>query len=669
MHRTSSRRTGLALALAASAALLAGLAAPQATLAQAAPAAPAAQPAPVPAQWPGTMGLSVDATDLERRIVRVQQTLPLDPAPAARRVALRFARYLPGGHGPYGDVTRLAGLVVRAGDQRLAWRRESADPFTFWVEVPAGAAELQLAFQYLAPVRGSGERISISRSLLNLEWESLLLYPAGPSVHTLRIQPRLKLPPGWRQASALRAADGKAPQPGADGWVEFAPLSVETLVDSPLFAGRHLKQWGLDKPGTAQPVALNLLADEAPQLDASEPMLAAHRALVTQADKLFGGNRPFRHYDLLLVLSDELGGMGLEHHESSENVLRPDYFQGWNEAIRGRELLAHEYVHAWNGKHRRPADLATADYHQPMGNSLLWVYESLTEYWGHVLAARAGLSTPEQARDRLANLVAEIELRSGRAWRPLQDTVQDPAIGPGPSREWDMWQRHADYYDEGPLLWLEADMKLRALAPGRHGLDEFARSFFGVPLRPRADGSPGPSTYSEDEVYTALNAIQAHDWRRFFRDRLDGTGRPVPGLQDSGWRLGWQAEESSFQQNERGWEGDSGQERPQNLAWSLGLRVIEDGSITQVFWGGPAFEAGLTKGLTVLAVNDLAYTAERLEAAVRANTSGQAPIRLLVKDGEHYRQVAIDWRGGLRYPRLERVPGTPDRLSQAYAPR
>lgn len=669
MHRTSSRRTGLALALAASAALLTGLATPQATLAQAATPAPAAQTAPLPAQWPGTMGLSVDATDLERRVVRVQQTLPLDAAPAARRVALRFARYLPGGHGPYGDVTRLAGLVVRAGDQRLAWRRESADPFTFWVEVPAGTAELQLAFQYLAPVRGSGERISISRSLLNLEWESLLLYPAGPAVQGLRIQPRLKLPPGWRQASALRAADGKAPQPGADGWVEFAPLSVETLVDSPLFAGRHLKQWALDKPGAAQPVALNLLADEASQLDANEPMLAAHRALVAQADKLFGGNRPFRHYDLMLVLSDELGGMGLEHHESSENVLRPDYFQGWNEAIRGRELLAHEYVHAWNGKHRRPADLATADYHQPMGNSLLWVYESLTEYWGHVLAARAGLSTPEQARDRLANLVAEIELRSGRAWRPLQDTVQDPAIGPGPSREWDMWQRHADYYDEGPLLWLEADMKLRALAPGRPGLDEFARSFFGGPLRTRADGSPGPSTYSEDEVYAALNAIQAHDWRRFFRDRLDGTGRPVPGLADSGWRLGWQAEESSFQQNERGWEGDSGQERPQNLAWSLGLRLIEDGSITQVFWGGPAFEAGLTKGLTVLAVNDLAYTAERLEAAVRANTNGQAPVRLLVKDGEHYRQVAIDWRGGLRYPRLERVPGTPDRLSQAYAPR
>lgn len=667
MHRSLTRRTGLTLALAASAAFGGWAAALQTALAQ--PPATASAPA-LPAEWPGTMGLAVDATDLDRRIVHVAQTVPLAATDQPRRVALRFARYLPGGHGPYGDVTRLAGLVVRAGEQRLAWQRESADPFTFWVDVPAGATELQLAFQYLAPVRGSGERISISRALLNLEWESLLLYPAGPAVQGLRIQPRLKLPPGWRQASALRAPDGKAPQPGADGWVEFAPLSVETLVDSPLFAGKHLKQWALDKPGAARPVALNLLADEATQLEADEPMLAAHRALVTQADRLFGGTRPFRHYDLLLVLSDELGGMGLEHHESSENVLRPDYFKDWDEAIRGRELLAHEYVHAWNGKHRRPADLATADYHQPMGNSLLWVYEGLTEYWGHVLAARAGLSTPEQARDRLANLVAEIELRSGRAWRPLQDTVNDPAVGPGPSREWDVWQRNADYYDEGPLLWLEADMKLRTLAPGRHGLDDFARGFFGGPLRARADGSPGPSTYTEDEVYAALTTLQAQqDWRRFFRERLDGTGRPVPGLQDSGWRLGWQPEESRFQQHERGWEGSSGQERPQNLAWSLGLRPIEDGSITQVFWGSPAFDAGLTKGMTLVAVNDLAYTAERLEAAIRGNTNGQAPIRLLVKDGDLYRQVAIDWRGGLRYPRLERVPGTPDRLSQAYAPR
>ncbi|HJV67846.1 peptidase M61 [Ideonella sp.] len=626
-----------------------------------------AAPAP-PDAWPGVIGLAVDATDLDRRIVRVQQTLPL-AAPGAQRLALRYARYLPGGHGPYGDVTRLAGLTIRAGDTRLAWQRDAADPFSFLVDVPAEAAQLSIDFQYLAPVRGSGERISITRQMLGIEWETVLLYPAGPAVDAIRVAPRLKLPPQWRQASALRAEGGMPTQPGTDGWVEFAPVSVETLVDSPLFAGRHVKTVPLDAPHAAKPVTLTLLADEPGALEAGTKQLDAHRALVVQADKLFGGPRHFRHYDLMLALSDEFGGLGLEHHESSENGLRPDYFKDWDLAIRGRELLAHEYAHSWNGKYRRPADLTTPDYHQPMGNSLLWAYEGLTEYWGHVLAVRAGLTTPEQARDRLANVVAEVDARSGRRWRPLQDTVIDPAIGPGPTREWDEWQRNADYYDEAELVWLDADLTLRALSGGRRSLDDFARAFFGGPTRTRADGSVAPRPYTEDELYAALNALQPNDWRRFFRERLDRVGAPTPGLAASGWRLAWADEESRFQANERGWEGESGTERPQNLAYSLGLRLIGDGTITQVFWSSPVFDAGLTKGMVVVAVNDHAYKPERLEAAVRANRDGSAPIRLLVKDGELYRSVAIDWRGGLRYPRLERVPGAPDRLGALQSPR
>ncbi|WP_374676119.1 M61 family metallopeptidase [Ideonella sp.] len=644
--------------------VLCGTAAPAAT-----GTAPTAAPTAAAATWPAAMALQVDASDLDRRVLRVRQVLPLPPAAAGRPLALRYARYLPGGHGPYGDVTRLAGLDIRAGQQRLAWRRESADPFTFLVDVPAGAAELTLSFQYLAPVRGSGERISVTRELLGIEWENVVLYPAGPAAHALRVQPRLKLPAGWRQVSALRGPDGQPAQPGADGWVSWRELSLETFIDSPLFAGPHGRTVPLDKPGARHPVVLTLLADEPGALQASATQLDAHRAIVAQADALFGGVRPFRHYDLMLALSEEFGGIGLEHHESSENGLKPDYFRDWDKAIRGRELLTHEYVHAWNGKHRRPAELATPDYHVPMGNRLLWVYEGLTEYWGHVLAARAGLTTPEQARDRLANVAAEVAVRTGRGWRPLQDTVNDPAVGPGPTREWEEWQRSFDYYDEAALVWLEADLLIRQLSQGRRSLDDFARGFFGVPLRTRDDGSPAPTPYTEDEVYAALQAVQPHDWRGFFRQRLDGTGVAPTWLQHSGWRLAWAEAESDFQANERGWDGDSGNERPQNLAFSLGLRVVGDGSITQVFWDSPAFRAGLTKGMELLAVNDRAYRPERLEAALRASTDGRAPLRLLVKDGEHFRTVTVDWRGGLRYPVLERVAGEPDRLAAVYRAR
>lgn len=630
-------------------------------------AGPAAAEAPA-----GPMSVAVDATDLDRRILRVQQTIPLDAQAGARRVALRYARYLPGGHGPYGDVTRLAGLEIRAGAQRLPWQRDSADPFTFVVEVPANATALDLSFQYLAPVPGSSERASVTRGLLGVEWETVLLYPAGPAAHALRLQPRLKLPAGWRHVSALRAPDGGHAQAGADGWVRFRELSVETFVDSPLFAAPHARAVPLDAPGAAQPVVLTVLSDEPAALKASEAQLAAHRAIARQADALFGGARPFRQYDLMLALSEQFGGLGLEHHESSENGLGTDYFRDWADAIRGRELLTHEYVHAWNGKHRRPADLATPDYHAPMGNRLLWVYEGLTEYWGHVLAVRAGLTTPEQARDRLAQVVAEYAARSGRAWRPLRDTTNDPAIGPGPHREWEDWQRSFDYYSEAQLVWLEADLLLRQQSGGKRSLDDFARAFFGMPVARRADGSPAPTTYTEDDVVAALNAVQPHDWRGFFAARLDRPGAPAEWLRASGWRLAWLGEESDFQANERGWEGENGDERPQNLAFSLGLRVTSDGKLTEVFWDGPAFHAGLTKGMTIVAVNERAYKPERLEDAIRAAADGQQPrgaLNLLVKDGEHYRTVALDWRGGLRYPALERVGAEPDRLGAVYRPR
>ncbi|MBN8489468.1 MAG: peptidase M61, partial [Burkholderiales bacterium] len=400
------------------------------------------------------MRLTVDATDLDRRVLQVQQQIDVErPGP----LTLRYARYLPGGHGPYGDVTRLAGLQVHAAGQRLPWRRTANDPFAFVVDVPAGSGTLDLAFQYLAPVRSSGDRISVTPAMLGIEWETVLLYVDGPAVDTQRVDLRLRLPSGWQEASALRDDRGRRAEPDAQGWQRYREMSVETLIDSPLFAGRHLQRHVLDDTPGQPPVTLALLADTPGALTATPGQLAAHRAIVQQADRLFGGMRPFRHYELMLALSDEFGGMGLEHHESSENALRPDYFKDWADAIRGRELLPHEYVHSWNGKAHRPADLLTPDYHRAMGTSMLWAYEGLTEYWGHVLAARAGLSTPEQAMDRLATTIAEVQVRAGRHWRPLADTQLDPAIGPGHTREWEDQQRLQDYYDEGLLMWLEAD--------------------------------------------------------------------------------------------------------------------------------------------------------------------------------------------------------------------
>ncbi len=625
-----------------------------------------AAPDPTPIQ------LAVDATDLAHRVLQAEEQLPLPPSHEARQLRLSYPRFLPGAHGPYGDVSRLAGLTITAAGQPLRWQRDTVDTHAFLVDVPAGVDRLDLRLQYIAPTRRSSERVSITRSLLNVEWETVLLYPADTAASTLRVHSRLKLPPGWQQASALRASRGQtAPAADAQGWWDYGETSLETLVDSPVFAGTVLRRVALDGPGASAPVTLNLLGDDPATVAASPAQLEAHRALVRQADRLFG-SRPFRHYDFLLALSDEFGEIGLEHHESSENGAEASYFtDDWDRAIRARELLPHEYVHAWNGKFRRPADLWTAHYNQPMRNSLLWVYEGLTQYWGHVLSARAGLSTPEQARDRLAGLAAELQARSGRSWRNLQDTTLDPTVGPGHDPEWEDWQRSSDYYDEGLLLWLDVDTLIQELSHHQRSLDHFARSFFGSPPATHADGSIQPSVYDLDMLVQALNTVQPHDWAGFFRDRLEGhDGRHLlDGVERSGWRLVWSPEESRYAQNERGGSGPEGDERPQDLAFSLGLRVTSDGKLDQVYWDSPAFRAGLAPGMTLVAVNDRAYKPERLAAAVTANRQGQAPLHLLVRDGDLFLHPVIDWQGGLRYPRLERLGSKPDRLDAIYKAR
>lgn len=630
-------------------------------------AAVAQLPAVRDSAWPDTVVLAVDATDLDHRVLRIQQSLPVA---GPGRLTLLYPRFLPGTHGPYGDVSALSGLKIEAGGQTLAWTRDTVDAFAFHVEVPVGVKRLELQFQHLSPLNFSQGRPTLTRALLGVQWNQALLYPAGHFASRIRFEPRLKLPEGWRQASALRGADGQVPQPGPDGWVRYAPVSLETLVDSPLFAGPHLRRIELDPPGTPQPVALNILADEAGQLEATPQQIDAHRALVQQSDKLFGV-RHFRQYDFLLSLSDHFGGIGLEHHESSENGVRPNYFKDWDKAIRARELLPHEYVHSWNGKFRRPLDLWTPQYNLPMRNSLLWVYEGMTQYWGHVLAARSGLSTPDQARDRLAEIAAYLDVRAGRTWRNLQDTTNEGTMASRRDKAWRDWQRSADYYDEATLIWLDADTLIRERSGGARSLDDFAKAFFGIATTRHADGAIRPATYVFDDVVRTLNEVQPHDWAGFLRARLDThqAGAPLDGLARAGWRLDWTETESDYAKHADGWSGPQGRERPANFQYSLGLRITSDGKLDQVTWDSPAYRAGLSPGLTLVAVNLDAYKPEKLVAAIEANKGGQAPIQLLLREGDRFRQVSVDWRGGQRFPRLVRVEGSPDRLTQIQAPR
>src|SRR5215475_5471465 len=605
--------------------------------------------APKDVPFAGTIRLAVDATDVTRHIFRVKESIPVQSG----SLTLLYPKWHPGTHSPAGRIDALAGLVIQANGRRVEWVRDTVDIYAFHVNVPAGATSLDLEFQFLSAGDGNEGRIVTTPEMLNLQWISVVLYPAGHFVRQITLEPSLTLPDGWQFATALEA------QSGGGSFATFRPVSLETLVDSPVFAGRYVKRVELDASVPA-PVRLNVFADRPDLLEAKPEHLDAHRALVTQAYKLFNSHH-YDRYDFLLALTDRMGGIGLEHHRSSENVEPPTYFTEWDKNTDTRTLLPHEYAHSWNGKFRRPADLLTANYNVPMRDSLLWLYEGQTQYWGQVLTARAGLWSKEQALDALADVAAVYGHRAGREWKSLQDTTNDPIIAGRRPIPWRSWQRSEDYYSEGELVWLDVDTLIRERSGEQKSLDDFASVFFSVDNAKWMSSEP----YTFDDVVNTLNALQPYDWANFLRTRLEShdSEAPLDGIARGGYRLVYSDTPSDYSKKREA------RRKLTDFTFSLGYVVGRENKLTDVQWGGPAYAAGLTVGTQIIAVDGLAYDGDRLRDVVKAAKTSHAPIELLVKNGDRYSTVRIDYHDGLRYPRLERDASAPARLDQILEPR
>lgn len=615
----------------------------QAPEAQPAPPSPAI-PAPVDKPYPGVIRITVDATDLDRRILAVTETLPAKPGP----LTLLYPRWLPGNHSPTGAIDKLAGLTISAGGRPVPWVRDPVEVAAFHVDVPAGVETLDVAFQFLSPTATNQGQVVVANDLMNLEWNHTVLYPAGYFARGITVAAAVRLPRDWTFGTALET------ESSADGVTRFKPVSLDTLVDSPMFAGRYGKRIDLDPNGRV-PVNLNVFADRPELIETTPAQIEAHRSLVQQAYRLFG-SRHFDHYDFLLALSDHISPIGLEHHRSSQNGPGTKYFTDWDKSPAGRDLLAHEFTHSWNGKFRRPADLWTPNFNVPMRDSLLWVYEGQTQYWGYVLAARSGLLKRQQALDAIAGIAAGYDARAGRAWKNLQDTTNDPIVATRRPQPWVSWQRSEDYYNEGLLVWLDADTLIRELSKGARSLDDFARAFFGI-----EDGRWTPVTYTFDDVVAALTKVQPYDWAGFLRKRLDdhAPGAPLDGLGRGGYRLTFTDKPTDYARSAemRG--------KITDLSYSLGITLRQDGDLSAVLWNSPAFAAGLATGMKLIAVNGIAYDVERLKEAIKRGGT----IEMLVRSGDVYKTVKVDASQGLRFPHLERVAGAPARLDDILAPR
>jgi predicted metalloprotease with PDZ domain len=597
--------------------------------------------------FPGTIQLTVDASDVTRGIFRIRERVPVT---SAGDLVLLYPKWVPGGHSPRGDIKNVTGIRVTANGRPLKWVRDSRDVFAFHVDVPQGVKAVDVEFQYVSSTADNQGRTVMTPEMSSIQWLSLSMYPAGYYVRQIPVQASVIVPNGWQVATALRPSGQK------DGRFDYPVTSYEILMDSPLIAGAYHRAIPLSSD-----VTLDVIGDTPAELAATPAQIDAHKRLVEQALKTFGAQH-YDHYNFLLTISNNLGGNGLEHHRSSEDGVRRGYFTDWENKLRERNLLPHEYSHSWDGKYRRPADLWTPDYNTvPMEGSLLWVYEGQTQFWGYVLGARSGMLSKQDTLDAIAATAATYSTGTpGRAWRPLVDTTNDPTAAGRAPQPWRSWQRSEDYYSEGQLIWIDVDRIIRLASGGKRSIDDFAKAFYGM-----RDRDYGELTYTFDDVVATLNRVQPYDWRSYLQRRVYDVSAspPLEGINQGGYKLVFTSEPTKWIKSAE----KSG--KNSDLTYSGGFVVGTDGKISSVLWDSPAFNAGLTVGSQITAVNGRDFDGDALKDAIKAAGAGGALPELLIHDGDVYRTVKLDWRGGLRYPRLQKVGTGPGTLDALLAPR
>jgi predicted metalloprotease with PDZ domain len=598
---------------------------------------------------PPTITLSVDATDAPRKIFHAKLSIPATPG----TLTVYYPKWIPGEHGPTGPIQDLGGLKFTANGQALQWRRDLLDGWTFHVEVPAAVSTVEASLDFMSPIEEGiytgGPSATDKMSILN--WNTMLLYPAGWSTDDLNYQTSLRLPQGWKFGTPLPVAS----ENGQD--ITFTPTSLTKLVDSPVVTGEYMRIVPLAEDPHQE---LDITADSSEALDGPDEVFDHYKSLTDQAYKLFGA-RHFRDYHFLFSLSEHVAHFGLEHHESNDSRIWESGLTNPDNRILSAGLLPHEYVHSWNGKYRRPADLTTPDFEQPMKTDLLWIYEGLTSYLGDLLSGRSGLRTPEQYRDALATIAADLDQRPGRTWRNLQDTADGVPWMQGAPHQWLSWRRELDYYDEDVLNWLWVDSIIRQQSNGQKSMDDFCRAFYGGP-----NGDPEVvKTYTFDDVVNTLNQVVAYDWRGFWTEHLTnhGPGAPLGGVEGSGWKLVY---DDTRSERNRAWEGNH---QEINATYSVGLMLRNDGTIVDTIEGMSAAKAGIGPGMKIVAVNGRRFTPEVFRNGLKDRVNSSEPLEFLVENTDYFVTYKLDYHEGEKYPHLVRDESKPDILSDIIKPR
>ncbi len=603
------------------------------------------------AQAGPTITLNVDATQAPMKIIHTHMIMPVH----AGELELYYPKWIPGEHAPDGPILNLTGLKFTANGRPIPWRRDLLDMFTFHLTVPDGVSSLSVDLDYIEPAVTSGFSAGASATdkLVVISWNQNLLYPAGFRAQEITYDATLRLPEGWKFGTALPIAQEAGDE------IQFKPVSLNRLVDSPVIAGQYLRVVNVTPPGEPIHHEMDIAADSDAALNLSPELQKDYTHLVAETGALFGA-RHYRDYHFLLTLSNHVAHFGLEHHESDDSRVPERSLIENAPRLQMAGLLPHEFVHSWNGKFRRPQDLSPPYYEEPMKTDLLWVYEGLTDYLGNLLATRSGLLTPKQYREHLAMVAAMLGPgRPGRIWRPLQDTADAAQILYFSPDEWRNWRRTTDYYEEGDLLWLEVNTTIRHLTQGRKSLKDFCHLFYGGP-----NEGPQLKTYTFQDLVQALNQVAPYDWANFFRTRLESTSPqpPMDGIESAGWKLIYNDQEPEMLKVQ------DEVHHTTNAVYSIGLLLKENGDIQDCIVGSPAYKAGISAGMRLMAVNSKAFTPAVLHDALKESLNSSKPLQLLVLNDGYYQTFSVDYHGGERYPHLAREQGKPDLLDEISKP-
>jgi predicted metalloprotease with PDZ domain len=588
------------------------------------------------------MSLLVDETQEARRIAFVHEEIRVHPGP----LALAYPKWIPGEHGPTGPIAQLAEIRIHFENASVPWTRDPDDIYTIHVNVPDGTERISVDFDCLL-------KNTISDHQLLLEWNRVILYPLGIDKQELTIDPAILLPPNWQQGSSLHVTSE------GNGRVNFTPISLERLIDSPVLAGQFFLAVQLK---SSWPAELDFTCDSQDCLDNWDKAQALElfSRLVDQDRAMFG----FRHWEKLHILISQNKASnavtdGLEHEDSPYSGISEAGLSKKDQLEKfGWWALAHEQSHSWNGKYRRPAELySKPDYQGPERTSLLWVYEGLNHYIGMLLATRAGFNDAAYMRDYIGWIAAFYSTMPARAYTALVDTATEDWVLRITDDAWNTLRRSQDYYDEGALIWLHADAIIRQQTQDRLSLDDFLRSFFG-----QSDTGPIVVTYTREEVEASLNAVCPYDWHAFFEKRVYKVNSepPTEGLEAAGWRLIY----NSVPNNPLPYPEFS---VAYAASHSIGLDVNNDGTIDDVLFGSPAYKSGLGPLMKIIAVDGQAYSAEALNETIAHPNNGK--ISLFVQNFGTLESHEIHYPGSLRYPHLERIPGTHDYLNEIFEPR